>query len=101
MTDDDARRLANAFVDALLARLAGGAVMGAPQPRADAVEREPKYMKVTDFAKSTGFSRATIQDYVKRGMPSIQLGKRGHRIDVAAAREWLKIGGASHRGHDA
>lgn len=94
MTEDDAKKLANAIVDVVFERLSARLPAFA-SPQTD--EREPKYMKVCDFARASGFSRATIQEYVKRGMPAIQLGKRGHRIDVHAAREWLKIGGAATR----
>lgn len=94
MTEDEAKMIGRAIVDAFIERMG----VAAPAPCTPPSPSEPRYMKVCDFAKSSGFSRATIQDYVKRGMPAIKLGKRGHRIDVKAAREWLAIGGASTQG---
>ena len=80
LTDDDARKLAHAFVDALVSRLSTDTrVVAAPEPR---------YMRVVDFAARVGYSRTTVQSWIRAGMPALRAG-RGHRVDVRAAEAWL------------
>jgi len=88
VTDEDAKRLARALVDEVMSRLGS-------TPVAAQATTEAKYMKVTDYAKRSGFCRSTVQELVRAGMPAIKVGKRGHKIDVRAADEWLRHGGAA------
>lgn len=89
MTDDEARKLARAFVEELRG------LLGAPAPGMPAPPRaEAKYMRVSAYAKRSGFARSTVQQMVKAGMPSVP-GRGGARIDVAKADEWLRLGGAA------
>jgi hypothetical protein len=83
----DYKELARAVVDELLSRIAP------PAPPATVSRIEPKFLKVTDYAKRAGVSRSTVQAWVKRGMPHAPA-PHGARIEVGPADEWLRQGGA-------
>lgn len=56
-------------------------------------DREPKYMRVRDFARSRGYAESTVRAWVRLGMPHVPAG-RGSRILVTGADEWIAAGGA-------
>jgi len=91
MTDDDARKLARAFVQELRGLL-GGHVVQRTEPS------DPVFMKIGAYAKSRGYSRSTIQEYLNAGMPHVG-GRGGRRVDVRAADEWIKMGAAAREMH--
>lgn len=51
---------------------------------------EPKWVTIAAFAKRTGFSRRTIERYLKSGLPAEGNGP-ARRIDVERADAWLRI----------
>ncbi len=83
----DHRELAKAIVDELLDRLAPKAPPLAPK----AVD-EPRYLTISAYAKRVGWSRSTVQTWVRAGLPTVD-GRGGARVDVRAADEWIKLGG--------
>jgi hypothetical protein len=49
----------------------------------------PKFMKVADYAAHTGYSKRTIENFVREGLPTV--GKRRLlRIDVEPADKWIR-----------
>ncbi len=92
MTEDEARMigraLASALIEALVSHVAPK-VETKPQPQ----RSDPKWMPVAKYARSRGYSRATVNAFVAAGMPSVPSGS-GCRVDVRAADEWVKSGGA-------
>lgn len=92
MTEDDAKKLARALVDELFSRIA-------PRPTPPTTTSEdPVFMKVAQYAKRRGYSRSTIQLYLKQGMPSVN-GRGGRRVDVRAADEWIRMGAGARELH--
>ena len=87
MTEDEAKMLARAFVAELRSLLGSPASLAPPAG-------EPRFMKVSAYAKSRGLARSTVQEHLKKGMPCVVL-PGGRRVEPAKADEWLRLGGAS------
>ena len=93
MTEDDARKLARAIVDEVFSRF--GSQPAQPQPPPPS---EPLFMKVSAYAKTRGFARSTIQEYLDAGLPCVA-GRGGRRVDVRAADAWIRMGAAARELH--
>lgn len=68
-------------------------ILGA-QPEASRAEEaaappEPKWMKLTDYARSRSIGRRTLDVYIAQGLPTKGRGK-SRRVIVASADEWLE-----------
>lgn len=98
MTEDEARKAGRAFALGILDALRAGAET--PKVTSPTSDRSPRWMKVSEYAKTRGFSRSTVQAWIADGMPATAMG-RGYRVDVAAADAWLEHGGARRARHDA
>jgi hypothetical protein len=64
-----------------------------PAPREAASRGSPAlpltFMKIADYAARTGYSKRTIENFVREGLPTV--GKRRLcRIDVEPADEWIR-----------
>lgn len=92
MTEDEARVLGRAFAEGFLDALAGRRV--APEANAAPTAAEPKWMTVSSYARSRGFARSTVTQWVAAGLPTVP-GGSGQRVEVRAADEWIKAGGAA------
>jgi hypothetical protein len=93
VTDEEIQKLAKALVSEVL-----GMIAPKPAPSPIAPPLEARWMRIADFAKRVGYSRTTIQNWVKAGMPAVETA-RGHRIEVRPAEEWIKMGGPRRAAH--
>lgn len=96
--------LANEIADALIARLKDDPstaralrdALGVDEAPAD---DGPKWQKLDQYAKRTGFSRRTIERFIARGLPCE--GKNaGRRVDVERADAWLRVNLGKAEGAD-
>ncbi|MBN1417901.1 MAG: excisionase family DNA-binding protein [Planctomycetes bacterium] len=53
------------------------------------VEIEPRYLAAGEAAKRLGFSRSFLYLLLRRGMPSLRVGRR-RLISIDAVRAWLE-----------
>lgn len=94
MTDEEIQKLAKALVGQVVEMLSRK-----PEPPTPAATPgRPRWMKVKDYAAHAGCSRTTVQTWIKAGLPAAKT-TRGHRVDVPAADEWIKMGGIQRLGH--
>lgn len=94
MTDEEARKLGRAFAEGVLETILGRARQRTTATAAPTTPGEPRWMKISDFAKRRGFARSTVQAWIADGMPATPMG-RGYRVDARAADAWIEAGGAA------
>ena len=89
MTEQDIMRVVGLVLQRVGAEMASQAPTATPQPA-----REPRFLPVTAYASSRGYSASTVRSWVGLGLPVVRAG-RGVRVDVQQADEWLRAGGAA------
>lgn len=89
MTDRDLIRVLGEAFRRVGEQLLQETAFPAPPPR-----KEPRFMPVSAYAKSRGYAASTVRAWVALGLPVAQ-SRRGFRVEVALADEWLRAGGAS------
>lgn len=67
-------------------------IIATTEAKTQSSAKQPRWVTVADFAKRTGYSRRTISNYIKMGMPTVGRG-RGRRVILAAALAWIERGG--------
>ncbi len=78
---------ADPLVSAIAERVAS--IMGQVQPTRSAEPNGPMLMKVSDYARRTGYSTAFIDRLVPKGLPTLGRHK-ARRVHVAKADRWLE-----------
>lgn len=91
-TEADIMRIVGLVLQQVGAELAQRAT---PPPKQQ--PREPRFLPLTHYAKSRGYSASTVRSWVSMGLPVVRAG-RGVRVDTAQADEWLRAGGAAGAG---
>jgi hypothetical protein len=95
MTEQDIMRAVGLVLQRIGTEMASQAPTATPQPT-----REPRFLPVTAYASSRGYSASTVRSWVGMGLPVVKAG-RGVRIDAAMADQWLRAGGAAGAGRRA
>lgn len=92
MKDDVARIIGEAMIE-IGQRLLGQARNAEPPAPARPQALPKQLMPVRAYARVKGVSEGTLRTWIKAGMPTVPA-KRGVRVNVPAAEEWIQAGGA-------